>query len=245
MSLRSLVNEDKKWWGPAEQIVQWLCDRLPAKAKVLEIGPGYVPFPRADTFVDYKDLPGLPAGKVKVSVDLASEPLPFPDKTFDFVYCRHVLEDMYNPFLLIREMERVGSAGYIEMPSPIAELCRGIDGSSPPFRGYHHHRFIGWVHEGEFRLISKYPFVEYINWNEEDIVASLRAGPRFWNTYFLWQEKINFVHRQNGPDYLLTRDYAMILKGAMDSSKISSGTFWQNLPGRGEIDQSALPKFAA
>jgi hypothetical protein len=182
-------------------------------------------------------LPDLPSGKTKVSVDLASEPLPFPDKSFDFIYCRHVLEDMYDPFLLIREMSRVGKAGYVEMPSPIAELCRGIDGSSPPYRGYHHHRFIGWVHEGEFRLISKYPFVEYLNFAETDIVAALRDGPKHWNTYLLWEDEIKYVHRQNGPDYLLPRDYAMILKGAMDSAMVSNGMFWQKLPDRIEIAQ--------
>jgi hypothetical protein len=63
------------------------------------------------------------------------------------------MEDMGNPFLLIKEMERVAKAGYIETPSPIAEMGRGVDGSSPPFRGYHHHRFVVWVHEGELRFV--------------------------------------------------------------------------------------------
>ncbi len=243
MSPTALTNEDKKYWAPANNVVQWLADRLPADAKVLEIGPGFVPFPRASMFVDYRDLPNISPDK-KVSVDLAAEPLPFGDKSFDFVYCRHVLEDMYNPFPLLAEMGRVAKAGYIETPSPIAEMARGVDGNSPPFRGYHHHRFVIWAHEGELRFVSKYPIVEYFRFTEEDAVSWLREGPVTWNTHFLWQDKIKFKHHQNGPDFEVTRDYASILKNAMDQSKISSGLFWLGIPSKVEI-KSALPSFSS
>lgn len=244
MSLTALTNADKKYWAPAEPIVQWLANGLPADAKVLEIGPGFVPFPRATMFVDYKDLPNIPADK-KISVDLSVDPLPFADKSFDFVYCRHVLEDMYNPFLLLREMERVAKAGYIETPSPIAEMGRGVDGASPPFRGYHHHRFVIWVHEGELRFVSKYPIVEYFRLPEDELTSWLREGPKTWNTHYLWTDKIKFKHHQNGPDFEVTRDYASMLKNAMDQSKISSGIFWLGIPGKVEINQGALPSFTS
>lgn len=244
MSSSALTQADKKFWAPVDQVVQWLANRLPEDAKVLEIGPGYVPFPRTTMFVDYKDLPNIPSDK-KISIDLATQKLPFEDKSFDFIYCRHVLEDMYNPFLLVDEMSRVGKAGYIEMPSPIAELGRGVDGGSPPYRGYHHHRFMAWVHEGQLRFISKYPFVEYLRFTEEDIASSLREGAQYWNTYYLWTDKINYAHRQNGPDYDVPRDYASILKSAMDQSRISSGMFWLELPKSVEINQSALPSLTS
>lgn len=241
MTSTALTQADKKHWAPADALVQWLANRLPADAKVLEIGPGFIPFPRATMFVDYKDLPGIPADK-KISIDLATEALPFADKSFDFVYCRHVLEDMYNPFLLLREMERVAKAGYIETPSPIAEMGRGVDGASPPFRGYHHHRFVIWVHEGELRFVSKYPIIEYFRFPEEEIISRLREGPQTWNTHYLWEDKINYRHLQNGPDFEVTRDYASMLKNAMDSSKISSGLFWLGFPSKIEV-KSALPSF--
>ena len=217
--------------------MNWLAERLPPDAKVLEIGPGFVPFPKATQFVDYRELPNIPADKIKY-IDLASQPLPFADKEFDFIYCRHVLEDMYNPFFLILEMNRVGKAGYIELPSPMAELGRGVDGNSPPFRGYHHHHWIGWIHEGEFRIISKYPLIEYLRFDEEQIVSWLKEGPEPWNTHYLWEGEIKFAHRRNGPDYVLTRDYAATLKDAMDSAKVSSGLFWQKLPRTNPIAQA-------
>jgi hypothetical protein len=238
MSSDALTNTDKKYWAPIETLIDWLCKKIPSDAKVLEIGPGFVPFPRAQMFVDYKELP-LPKEQV-VSVDMNMEPLPFPDKSFDFIYCRHVIEDMYNPILLLKEMERVGKAGYIETPSPMAELGRGVDGSSPPFRGYHHHHSIVWVVEGELRLITKYPIVEYIRFTETDITGWLREGPKLWNTYFLWEDRIKFKHIQSGPDFVITRDYSSILKNAMDQSVISSGQFWLGVPSKVEIE-NVLP----
>lgn len=239
-----LTQADKKHWAPTEPVVQWLADRLPPDAKVLEIGPGHVPFPRASVFVDYKSGLPIPPGAQLVQVDMAKEKLPFADKEFDFVYCRHVIEDMYNPFLLLSEMERVAKAGYIETPSPIAEMCRGVDGASPPFRGYHHHHYVVWVHEGQLRLVSKYPIVEYFRFAEEDVVGWLREGPRAWNTHYLWQDKINFLHLQTDRDFDITRDYAALLKSAMDQSKISSEMFWLDVPAKLEISQRGLSRVA-
>ena len=147
-----------------------------------------------------------------------------------------------NPFLLLSEMQRVAKAGYIETPSPTAEMARGIDGSSPPFRGYHHHRNVVWVHEGELRIVAKYPIIEYIRFNEEEIMNRLRPAPQLWNTYYLWEDKINFKHLQSGPDFVITRDYSAMLKNAMDQSQISSGVFWLGIPDKVEINQGALPK---
>ena len=47
---------------------------------------------------------------------------PFPDKTFDFVVCSHLLEDVRDPITVCRELCRVGKAGYIETPSRIREI---------------------------------------------------------------------------------------------------------------------------
>jgi SAM-dependent methyltransferase len=154
-----LTDADKKHWAPNPEIVNQLAERAKGKS-VLEIGPGHVPFPVATEFVDWdvkRDLPG----KVH-KVDLNSEPLPFKDKAFDFIYCRHVLEDMFNPFPLIKEMSRVGKSGYIETPSPFAEMGRGVDGGSPEFRGYHHHRWVIWKEADTLHFVTKYPMVEYL-----------------------------------------------------------------------------------
>ena len=234
MSSTALTNVDKKFWQPQDPIIQKISDLIPEGSCVLDVGPGRFPFPRATHFIDVKgDLPNIKKDQLIVA-DFNDKPLPYGDKSFDFVYCRSTIEDLQNPQNLLREMERVGKAGYIETPSPIAELARGIDWASPPFRGYHHHHSIVWAHEGELRLVHKYPILEYFRFSEEDIIAWLREGPICWNTHFLWNDKINWVYRT---DYDVTQDYAPMLKSAMDQAKINSGMFWMGLSNK-EIKQT-------
>ena len=212
----ALTEQDKKHWAPIPEVIDWLCQRIPDGAKVLEIGPGHVPFPKATEFVDWdpkRELPG-PVHKV----DLGADPLPFADKAFEFVYCRHVLEDMFNPFPLCKEMSRVGKAGYVETPSPIAEMGRGVDGGSPPYRGYHHHRWIVWSKLNQLNFVSKYPMVEYLELNDVGIVAALRADPMNWNTDHLWEGDIKVRHWQNPIDYYMPTEYGKLIDLALTPS---------------------------
>lgn len=209
--MTGLTQSDVKHWAPIPQVVDYVASLIPEGARVLEIGPGHVPFRRATHFVDYVQRGSLPI----TICDVANDPLPFDDKSFEFVYCRHVIEDMYNPFPLIREMSRVGKAGYIETPSPIAELCRGVDGGSPPYRGYHHHRFIVWVQDGQLRLVSKYPMVEYLAQDDARFVKLLLRDATNWNTCFLWKHVINVKHVQNDLDFDMAQDYSRILNVAV------------------------------
>lgn len=208
--------------------MDWLEHRLPDDAKVLEIGPGHSPFRRADTFVDFVDVPTIPKDKL-VKCDMAKEKLPFEDKSFDFVLCRHMLEDMFNPFHVCEEMSRVAKAGYIETPSPIAELTRGVDGGAPQYRGYHHHRFIVWEWSGQLNFVSKYPVVEYLNADDEGNTRSLRAGPNYWNTYYLWKDRVNVRHRQSPLDYDIPREYQPLLNTAAVQSKAATDMFFDKM----------------
>ncbi len=115
----ALNQTDKKHWAPIQSVMDYLTNVvIPKDAKVLEVGPGHAPFKRADVSVDFVDVEGV---QNLIKVDLGAQPLPFSDNEFDFVFCRHTLEDMFNPFPLCAEMSRVGKAGYIETPSPIAK----------------------------------------------------------------------------------------------------------------------------
>lgn len=220
-----LKPSDPHFWAPIPEVMRWLADRLPADAKVLEIGPGYAPFSRADTFVDFVDLPDLPKDRV-FKCDIATEPLPFADKSFDFVFCRHALEDMYNPFPICAEMSRVAKAGYVETPSPIAEMCRGIDGGPAHYRGYHHHRFMVWDNDGELQFVSKYPVVEYLDPDDKRLAERLRASPKYWNTYHLWDGEIKLKHWQSPLDYSIPEHYHQIIANAMNASVVATDKFY-------------------
>lgn len=227
----SLIEGDFKYWGPAPQVLDYISSQIPQGASVLEIGPGHMPFARATASVDFQDGDGA---QTRYRCDMATEKLPLPDKSFDFIYCRHVLEDMWNPFNLIQEMSRVGRAGYIETPSPIAEMCRGIDGGSPGYRGYHHHRFILWVEDGELRLVSKYPMIDQLHSEKADEAtrALLTAGARYWNTHLLWKDTIPYRHIQNALDFALPVDYGALLTNAVRQARKSCDEFWRDVEER-------------
>jgi hypothetical protein len=153
-----------KYYGPNPKIIAHIEHICNDKTKVLELGPGLTPFSKATHFC------GWDQGSQKIDsnqhtvCDFSIQKLPYADKEFDFIYCRHVLEDLYNPFLLVEEMSRVGKAGYIETPSPAAELCKNIDCGDlyVPWRGYHHHNSFVWEHEGTLCFVKKFPIIEHI-----------------------------------------------------------------------------------
>lgn len=220
-----LSQTDPHHWAPVPQVLEFLESQFGGK-RVLDVGPGHSPLPWATTSVDFVNVPGVPN---LINCDLSKDRLPFSDNSFDFVYCRHMLEDMFDPFPICEEMSRVGKAGYIETPSPVAEMCRGVDGGAPPYRGYHHHRFVVWSHIGELRFVSKYPLVEHLRFDEGNLVGSLRSGPRYWNTYHLWTDSLMLKHHQSPLDFDIPRDYSILLADAVRQSKTSADVFWRQM----------------
>ena len=61
---------------------------------------------------------------------------------FDFVICSHTLEDLNNPEVVCRLINKIGKAGFISMPSKYAELMVFENKNNLPYVGFHHHRWI-------------------------------------------------------------------------------------------------------
>lgn len=236
-----LTESDTKYWAPVPQILAFLEGRF-GGGKVLDVGPGHAPLPWATASVDFVNVPGAVN---QVRCDLTREKLPFPDKSFDFVYCRHLLEDSWNPFAVCAEISRVGKAGYIETPSPTAELCRGVDGGSPPYRGYHHHRFLVWRVGATLMFMSKYPLIEYVGLPDETYLGRLRQGPKYWNTYYLWQDRIDTRHFESPADFNVGVDYASMLKTSELHSFDSTNKFWAKHIDQPSVIASLPQSFAA
>jgi hypothetical protein len=66
--------------------------------------------------------------------------LPFKDNEFDFIICSQILEDIRDPIWLCSEINRIGKAGYIEVPSMKVELTKGV--ADKKYAGYYHHRWL-------------------------------------------------------------------------------------------------------
>ena len=225
MSETQLTDNDRKFWTPLQPVTEWVAAQIPPGAEVLEVGPGSAPFSRATTFVDWLTYGAVPDDRL-VRLDFQREPLPFEDKAFDFVYCRHVLEDLYDPFHVCDEMSRVAKAGYIEVPSPMSEMCRGIDGTgSPHWRGYHHHRYFVWNHEGVLHFLTKYPMVEFIQLNDREVVRIMREHPLCWNSYLLWTGEIKYKYFQHDIDFHVVRNYHEFVGRAVNQSLAETQRF--------------------
>jgi ubiquinone/menaquinone biosynthesis C-methylase UbiE len=119
---------------------------LPTNAKVLDVGSGQNPHPSADFILDKflddnrhrqaKSDFTMQASMMKLDkegnlnesekrFDVAQGDilaLPFPDKSFDFIIARHMLEHVEDIQGALKELSRVGKAGYIEVPTKISEL---------------------------------------------------------------------------------------------------------------------------
>jgi SAM-dependent methyltransferase len=90
--------------------------------RVLDVGNGGDPFPHATVLVDRfpktsttRIEPLVTKNKPFVLADIHA--LPFRDKSFDYVYCVHVLEVIENPLKACQELMRIGKRGFIETPT--------------------------------------------------------------------------------------------------------------------------------
>ena len=90
--------------------------------RVLDIGSGGHPFPSATILTDrfVGDTPRRRERLVSTNMPFVVSDiheLPFCGKSFDFVYCSHVLQGVEDPLTACREIMRVGKRGYIETPT--------------------------------------------------------------------------------------------------------------------------------
>ena len=87
--------------------------------KILDIGCGYRAHKNASVIADIKDFSDF--YKEKKFVLIQGKNLPFKDKEFDFVIASHVIEHVDDFEFFIKELERISSKGYIELPSRLGD----------------------------------------------------------------------------------------------------------------------------
>jgi SAM-dependent methyltransferase len=167
---------------------------LPVKASdlVLDVGSGSSPHPAADVLLErYLDpkhrYTAMVIDRPTVLADACR--MPFPDKAFDFVIAFHVLEHVADPISFLRELERVGKAGYIETPNAIFERLVPYD-----------------IHLLEVMTIKDKLVINkkssarpdpYLN--RLDLITNSQAwkrffygNPKLFHARYFWKDKINF-----------------------------------------------------
>jgi len=135
-----------------------LLEIIPVGAKVVDVGGGAAPFPRAGYVIDAMPYEKHGAGSdgnihEKLGIEprysedrwIQTElcdcrPWPIADKASEFAICSHSLEDIRDPIWVCSELRRIAKAGYIESPSRVVEQSKGIE--NPRHPGYYHHRWL-------------------------------------------------------------------------------------------------------
>jgi SAM-dependent methyltransferase len=95
--------------------------------KVLDVGSGGTPFPHATHLAElylggtsHRHGPFRSEGLPVQVCDIGR--LPYRNGAFDFVYCSHVLEHVFDPASACEELMRVGRRGYIETPTRMSDI---------------------------------------------------------------------------------------------------------------------------
>lgn len=179
---------------------------------VVDIGGWACPFNRADYVVDacsydtrgfYRTFGGPPSqgGAVEhftrdtwIERDICSrEPLPFKDKAIDFVICSHVLEDLRDPLWVCGEMIRIARRGYVEVPSRLAESCRGWE--HPRTAGLSHHRWFVEISGHQIQFLMKYHFSSLRRYSFppsflDRVTPEQKVATLFWEESFDYSERM-------------------------------------------------------
>ena len=87
--------------------------------KILDIGCGYRANKYASLIADVQDLSDFYKGKKFIKIN--EKALPFKDKEFDFVIASHVIEHVEDFEFFIKELERISTKGYIELPTRLGD----------------------------------------------------------------------------------------------------------------------------
>ena len=232
-NIEEIQNNKMNYWAPIKEVrdcVEKFCKDNNYK-QILEIGPGLIPFPLATKTIGCNE-------KVRdyIDIDIDVTPLPFDNKSFDFVYSRHTLEDIQNPDFVMREIVRISNSGFIETPSPLIEITKGVDFTSETnnYTGYIHHRYIIWsnIEKCEIYFLPKYSVI-IEHFMKLNVNSDIYRSSMNWNNYFIWKDKepkiIVYKNAVNiGLKNNLAEDYVNLLVEATKSSVENTNYFIKN-----------------
>lgn len=150
--------------------VELILAELPADARILDAGGWFRPLAAATHVVDImpyqtrrgrlqlEPLPGERFTAATWHIADFLDPqlrLPYPDRTFDFLYCGQTVEDLVDPEPLLRELSRVSRRGLIESPSRLLEQTIGVRDRIGPGIGHPHHHWLLDGGDGHLDLSPK------------------------------------------------------------------------------------------
>jgi hypothetical protein len=184
---------------------------------------------KVDTLVDIIRPEDAPYGPSKlraknfVKVDITKDRLPFKDKEFDFCLCTHTLEDLYNPFLVLSEMQRVAKRGLIVTPSmghdmvythvDITDWLTGVR----RLPGEAHHKW--FFQKTGINTVHIIPKVYPVLYTSDFHITEYKGEPEF---IFYWKDKFKVLEEMS----LNIHELIEVYRGFLNKNKklIKKGT---------------------
>jgi len=111
---------------------------------------------------------------------------------FDFVICRHTLEDLNHPEFVMNQLQKVAKSGFIGVPSKHQELLKGWYPHLPETRGLHHHRWIYVTKKGMLYGLPKMGWTDSLT--DKELKKIKHSDPRNTELRFYWEDKINVFY---------------------------------------------------
>ena len=178
--------------------------------RVLEVGGGHRPHPRANVVVDkFTDSNFHRSGDLKVLknqtfLEADGENLPFKDKEFDYVICSHVLEHVENPEKFLAEQFRVAKRGYIETPSLIGEVLYARESHKWIIQEFNDITYL--VDKKKINFFYGYDLVAlvqgYLPTNSIGFKIMERTHPNLFTNRVEWEGDFKYVVNTEDPEIL-------------------------------------------
>lgn len=150
----------------------------------------------ADVFVDINK---QNTNKLQFNFDICVEEnwkivLDYVEKNgkFDYSICTHTLEDIYNPYLVLKYLPKISKQGIVSMPSVYTEI-NFVENKY--WSGYIHHRYLFGYKNDKMVIVPKLPIIEHLQ-KKVEILECLEIK-------FEWRDSISysmFLNNYLGPD---------------------------------------------
>lgn len=172
-----------------------------AGARVLEIGSGGRPHPRSTVLTDrFLRDDSQREGRALVRdarafVIADGQALPFRDKAFDYCICMHVLEHVDDPAAMLREIQRVSKAGYIETPTELHDYLFAVAPYTSIHKWYVNRLGNELVLTRKRAEIAEHrfaPLLDYLRREDAFLERWMEKRPHLFTTQYHWSGTIKF-----------------------------------------------------
>lgn len=149
--------------------IQRFWDRM--SGSVLDLGGGQQPIPMATAIVDFVTRPQTNAELIWG--DLCDEELyrSLSGRMFDWVYCNHVLEDLYDPFIVLRNIQKIAKHALIGVPHWTREVTvQGDRADWEHICGWPHHFWLVGINR-QTKVLEFFPKQCWLVYGERPYVT--------------------------------------------------------------------------